>query len=238
MSSGEPSEESSEEPYLLSWVCPKCDSPVPLSSSMCPKCGYPFHTLWDKDLGSVVTASGGTIDLFSDASKTLSKVPQPTLGELELEDFKVRLTAFENEMKKIRVEYESIEPIVRIPKAFREELAQIHSKLEELEQPDRTPEIEELQETVGALEKFLTLDTANLPVPLFYERLTTQILSLQKEMTIRLEAFSEVKEAYQSTFSQLSGFLKWIKFAMVFVPVAVIIAPIIELLIRHWSGIP
>lgn len=81
------------------------------------------------------------------------------------------------------------------------------------------------------------------------------LLSEIDKMNTRIDAFSEIKDAYDKVLAQQnefmkqqaevmkqqSSFIKWIKYATILLPVAVISVPVIEIisiLIRHFLGIP
>ena len=65
------------------------------------------------------------------------------------------------------------------------------------------------------------------------------------ELSTKIEAFEKIEEAYErlanhqaKVLEQQSSFLKWIKYSTILVPIAVALIPVIEILIRHFLGIP
>jgi len=65
------------------------------------------------------------------------------------------------------------------------------------------------------------------------------------ELNTRINSLSDIKEAYDrvliqqaEVMKQQSSFIAWIKYATILVPIAVVVAPIIEVLIRHFLNIP
>ena len=81
------------------------------------------------------------------------------------------------------------------------------------------------------------------------------LLSEIDKMNTRIDAFSEIKDAYDKVLAQQnefmkqqaevirqqSSFIKWIKYATILLPIAVISVPVIEIisvLVRHLLGIP
>ena len=88
-----------------------------------------------------------------------------------------------------------------------------------------------------------------------YKRQDTFISELKRiEDTIntRIDALRDIKEAYDKLLSQQNAFMdqqaevmkqqtsfiNWIKYATIIVPIAVVSVPIIEILLRHFIGIP
>lgn len=62
------------------------------------------------------------------------------------------------------------------------------------------------------------------------------LLSEIDKINTRIDALSEIRDAYNKVLSQQSSFLKWIKYSTILVPAAVACVPIIETLIRHLLG--
>ena len=72
------------------------------------------------------------------------------------------------------------------------------------------------------------------------------------ELNTRIDAFKEIKEGYErmlaqqnefmrqqaDVMKQQSSFVTWIKYSSILVPIAVVSAPIIYALLRHFLGIP
>jgi hypothetical protein len=65
-----------------------------------------------------------------------------------------------------------------------------------------------------------------------------------KELIAKIETFEKIEKAYErlstqqeKVLEQQSSFLKWIKYSVILVPIAVACIPIVELLIRHFLGI-
>jgi len=77
------------------------------------------------------------------------------------------------------------------------------------------------------------------------------LLSEIDKINTRIDAFSDIKTAYDKVLAQQnefmkqqsevmkqqSSFVKWIKYATIFVPIAVVCVPIIEILLRHFLSI-
>lgn len=57
------------------------------------------------------------------------------------------------------------------------------------------------------------------------------------KINTRIDALSNMMNAYDKVLSQQSSFITWIKYATILVPVAVVSVPIIELLLRHFLGV-
>lgn len=182
-------------------------------------------------LARTVLLSDQTIEALENTSSTLSKMNRSTIAELELGFFKRRITNVEKEIRKLEKEYRAIKPIVTISPEIQEEVKLIRKRLEEKE--NQPPIIKELQEKTKILENFLLIDSAQIPVPLFYARLNEQITALKNEMNLRMNTLSKIQDSYEKVLSQQTSFLKWIRYATILLPIAVLFAPLIEIMVRH-----
>jgi hypothetical protein len=77
------------------------------------------------------------------------------------------------------------------------------------------------------------------------------LLSEIDKMNTRIDALSDIRSAYDKVLAQQnafmkqqaevmkqqSSFIKWIKYATILVPIAVVSVPVIEILLRHFLGI-
>jgi len=54
------------------------------------------------------------------------------------------------------------------------------------------------------------------------------------KINVRIDALSNIINAYDKVLNQQSSFITWIKYATILVPIAVVSVPIIELLLHYF----
>lgn len=100
------------------------------------------------------------------------------------------------------------------------------------------------QTFVKNVEKHLSTDINDLPLPYFYFRLNEQILSLKNEMKMRFSLLEKIERVYTNVLAQQnefmkqqsevmkqqSSFIRWIKYATILLPIAAISIAIIEVI--------
>lgn len=143
-----------------------------------------------------------------------------------------------------------IETIERVPQAkMRAELLATTKRIDET-----VKEIRRLDQSVDKVRKLIGTSTDFQDWRVLIadvERLNREHVPREvfesnvKEINGRIDSLSSVKEAYDKVLQQQSklleqqsSFITWIKYATIGVPIAIVLVPVIELLVRHALGIP
>jgi len=163
-----------------------------------------------------------------------------------------------NEIKKTVDDLRRVETISDVIE-LRKQVSTITRRLEtQVEQLDKRTEeqITSLRQLIGASEKFYELKFLVTDI----NRLKRQHISKEvfeakvNELNTRIDSLGEIKEAYDEVLTQQnqfmkqqsevmrqqSSFIKWIKYATILLPIAVVSVPVIEIisvLVRHYLGI-
>jgi hypothetical protein len=148
-------------------------------------------------------------------------------------------------VKDLERDTEAIPETVELRNKLIENVSRLDKQMKEM--TAKTEEnIDALRKTVGAATDFqdwkvLVTDVERLSK----EHVPKEVFeSKVNELMGRIDALSSVKEAYDKVLQQQSklleqqsSFMTWLKYATVGVPVAIVLVPVIELLIRHALGI-
>jgi len=158
--------------------------------------------------------------------------------EEQLEKIEETVEDIQRDIEAIPEDIELRSKIKRNTQRLNNQMKQLYKKVDE--------EIGALRKLIGSTEsiqdwRLLVSDVARLKG----EHVPREVLESKLQgLSTKIEALEKIEKAYERLSSQQekvleqqSGFLKWIKYSIILVPIAVACVPIVETLLRHFLGV-
>ena len=163
----------------------------------------------------------------------------------------------ENTVNNLKRDIEAIPENIGLKRQIMETATKLDVEIKELHKRV-DDEVNAFREIVGKSEKLLDWKMFSGDVEFLKkthinkETFNSEIKRLEDKINARIDSIHDIKEAYDKVLSQQNNFMKqqadvmkqqsnfinWIKYATILVPIAVVSVPIIEIVLRHFLGIP
>lgn len=222
-------------------TCPNCGSPIryevpPIQNLELPSYQYTPLDIESVKIDNSYLNTEEAIELIDTTRNSLLRIGPNFPEEVDLKPMEQKLSSLEKEIKDVRKAQDEVKEWKQSYGEFKKEWILVKERLQEADLITTT-EARELLDNFEKMDSLLNTDISHVPTSLFYTRLTEQMKLLEERLTLKVDANTEIREAYQDVLAQQKELYNWFKRAAFFTPIALAVAPSIEIFVKWLLGI-